>query len=264
MATGLRSGTLGLIQTLFDEGTCTGLSDARLLERFVTHRDEAAFTTLVVRHGPMVLRTCQGILDDPSAVDDAFQATFVLLFRKAGSIRACDALAAWLHRVAYRVSNRRGDLLHDSGAARPRARGPERQANGRRTGAFPDRRSGSRREIRRPGPLTQQGRRADSPRGARRGGGSERPGRYRAADGQERRRLTWMDVSDRPSPRPASEPETIARWKESTADVTCRGPMARVAKGWSTAVFPVIRRSTRSTTSRAQPHERVTPDPPWP
>ena len=104
MATAFRSGTLGLIQHLFDEGTCTGLSDARLLERFVTGRDEAAFAALVARHGALVLNTCQAVLKDPNAAEDAFQATFVLLFRKAGSIRGRDALGAWLHRVAYRTA----------------------------------------------------------------------------------------------------------------------------------------------------------------
>ncbi len=104
MATGFRSGTLGLIQHLYDEGTCTGLSDARLLERFVCRRDDSAFAALVARHGAMVLNTCQAVLKDPNAADDAFQATFVLLFRKAGSIRHCDALGGWLHRVAYRAA----------------------------------------------------------------------------------------------------------------------------------------------------------------
>ncbi len=104
MATAFRSGTLGLIQHLFDEGTCTGLSDARLLERFVTGGDEAAFAALVSRHGALVLNTCQAVLKDPDAAADAFQATFVLLFRKAGSIRGRDALGAWLHRVAYRTA----------------------------------------------------------------------------------------------------------------------------------------------------------------
>ena len=104
MATAFRSGTLGLIQHLFDKGTCTGLSDARLLERFVTGRDEAAFAALVARHGALVLNTCRAVLKDPNAADDAFQATFVLLFRKAGSIRGRDALGAWLHRVAYRTA----------------------------------------------------------------------------------------------------------------------------------------------------------------
>ena len=84
MATAFRWGTLGLIRHLFESGTCTGLSDARLLERFVTHRDETAFAALVARHGSLVLNTCQAVLKDPNAADDAFQATFVLLFRKAG------------------------------------------------------------------------------------------------------------------------------------------------------------------------------------
>src|ERR1700733_14475051 len=125
MATAFRSGTLGLIQHLFDEGTCTGLSDARLLERFVTRGDEPAFAALVARHGAMVLTTCQAALKDPGAADDAFQATFVLLFRKAGSIRMSDSLGGWLHRVAYRVAlqarsdaARRRDVENAAGAAR--------------------------------------------------------------------------------------------------------------------------------------------------
>jgi RNA polymerase sigma factor (sigma-70 family) len=125
MATAFRSGTLGLIQNLFDEGTCTGLSDARLLERFVTRGDEPAFAALVARHGAMVLTTCQAALKDPGAADDAFQATFVLLFRKAGSIRMSDSLGGWLHRVAYRVAlqarsdaARRRDVENAAGAAR--------------------------------------------------------------------------------------------------------------------------------------------------
>lgn len=125
MATAFRSGTLGLIQHLFDGGTFTGLSDARLLERFVTRRDEAAFAALVVRHGAMVLNTCRAVLKDPNAADDAFQATFVLLFRKAGSIHGRDALGGWLHRVAYRVAlqaesdaSRRRDVEKAAGALR--------------------------------------------------------------------------------------------------------------------------------------------------
>jgi RNA polymerase sigma-70 factor (ECF subfamily) len=104
MATAFRSGAAGLIQHLFEEGTFTGLSDARLLERFATRGDEAAFTALVARHGALVLNTCQAVLKDPDAAADAFQATFVRLFRKAGSIRGGDAVGAWLHRVAYRTA----------------------------------------------------------------------------------------------------------------------------------------------------------------
>ncbi len=125
MATAFRSGTLGLIRHLFESGTCTGLSDARLLERFVTNQDEAAFAALVARHGALVLNTCQAVLKDPNAADDVFQATFVLLFRKAGSIRGRDALGAWLHRVAYRTAleaqsaaSRRRDVEKAAGVLR--------------------------------------------------------------------------------------------------------------------------------------------------
>jgi RNA polymerase sigma factor (sigma-70 family) len=128
MATAFRSGTLGLIRDLFESGTCTGLSDARLLERFVTQGDESAFAAMVARHCALVLSTCQAVLKDPNAADDVFQATFVLLFRKAGSIRGRDALGAWLHRVAYRIAlearaaaARRRDVEKAAGALRAAA-----------------------------------------------------------------------------------------------------------------------------------------------
>jgi RNA polymerase sigma factor (sigma-70 family) len=80
--------------------------DAALLERFVRHRDETAFAALVARQGPMVLRLCRRVLGDAHAAEDAFQATFLVLARKAGSIRRHEALAAWLYGVAYRVASR--------------------------------------------------------------------------------------------------------------------------------------------------------------
>ena len=104
MAAAQHSGALGHIQCLFNEGTYAGLSDARLLERFVGGGDESAFAALVVRHGALVRNTCRAVLKDPDAASDAFQATFVLLFRRAGSIRSGEALGPWLHRVAYRTA----------------------------------------------------------------------------------------------------------------------------------------------------------------
>jgi DNA-directed RNA polymerase specialized sigma24 family protein len=82
------------------------LSDAELLERFLNHRDEAAFEALTWRHGAMVLRVCRRILNNLHDAEDPFQATFLVLFRKARSIGKMQALAAWLHRVAYRVALR--------------------------------------------------------------------------------------------------------------------------------------------------------------
>jgi RNA polymerase sigma factor (sigma-70 family) len=87
-----------------------GLSDAQLLERFARHREEAAFELLVWRHGRMVLAACRRILHDAHDAEDAFQATFLALARKAGSIGKGEAVAAWLHRVACRAALRaRGD-----------------------------------------------------------------------------------------------------------------------------------------------------------
>ena len=62
-------------------------SDDQLLERFATHHDEEAFTLLVQRHGPMVLTVCRRLLQDGHASEDAFQATFLVLVRKAGGLR---------------------------------------------------------------------------------------------------------------------------------------------------------------------------------
>ncbi len=81
-----------------------GLSDAQLLNRFVSHRDESAFEALVQRHGSLVWGVCRRQLTDPNAVDDAFQATFMVLVRKAASISRPELLGNWLYGVAYRVS----------------------------------------------------------------------------------------------------------------------------------------------------------------
>ncbi len=83
-----------------------GLDDAELLERFVRQRDEAAFEVLLWRYGPLVLGVCRRMLRREQDVEDAFQATFLTLVRKAGSITRRQALAGWLHQVAYRIGLR--------------------------------------------------------------------------------------------------------------------------------------------------------------
>ncbi len=80
--------------------------DSRLIETYVVGRDPAAFRDLVVRHGPAVLRTCRRMLHDSHEAEDAFQATFLILIRKAPSIRDPELLGPWLVGVARRVAAR--------------------------------------------------------------------------------------------------------------------------------------------------------------
>jgi len=89
-----------------------GVPDEELLARWVAHGDEAAFELLVRRYAPMVLAACRRLLRDPADADDAFQAAFLVLARKAGSVARGAVLAAWLHRVAVRAALRvRADRL---------------------------------------------------------------------------------------------------------------------------------------------------------
>jgi RNA polymerase sigma factor (sigma-70 family) len=92
------------IGRLFAGGVISSLSDRQLLDLFIEGRDADAFEVLVARHGPMVLSVCRGILRDPADAEDAFQATFLVLVKKARTIRGHHALGGWLHRVARRVA----------------------------------------------------------------------------------------------------------------------------------------------------------------
>jgi RNA polymerase sigma factor (sigma-70 family) len=92
------------------------LTDAQLLEQFVARRDAAAFEVLVWRHGPKVLGVCRHVLRHEQDAEDAFQATFLVLVCKAGSIGRRQSVGGWLARVAYRVALR-AKLLADRRAA---------------------------------------------------------------------------------------------------------------------------------------------------
>ena len=94
------------IQRLFDQGTVVALGEKQLLDRFLSRGDESAFEAIVGRHGPMVLSVCRHVLHDQHEIEDAFQATFLILVKKAGSIRDRDVLGTWLYAVARRVAVR--------------------------------------------------------------------------------------------------------------------------------------------------------------
>lgn len=80
------------------------LSDDELVRQFLGERDETSFATLVRRHGPMVLGVCRNVLHHQQDAEDVFQATFLLLARKADTIRKQQSLSSWLHGVAYRLA----------------------------------------------------------------------------------------------------------------------------------------------------------------
>jgi RNA polymerase sigma factor (sigma-70 family) len=118
---------LGALRDLFAGGTTTGLSDGQLLGRFAAGRRESAesaaaadlaFAALVDRHGAMVWGVCRRVLGDAHEAEDAFQATFLVLARRAGSVRVDDSLGRWLYGVALRVA-RRARSEADRREARP-------------------------------------------------------------------------------------------------------------------------------------------------
>jgi RNA polymerase sigma factor (sigma-70 family) len=82
----------------------SGEHDFCLLDRFVQAGDEEAFELLVQRHGPMVWRSCLRVARQAADAEDAFQATFLVLCRKGGSISKRESLGGWLHKIAYRIA----------------------------------------------------------------------------------------------------------------------------------------------------------------
>ena len=92
------------LTTLYTLGSAGSLTDGQLVEQFLARLDpaasEAAFTALVDRHGAMVLSVCRQLLNDPHDAEDAFQATFLILVSKAGSIRRREAVGGWLFGIA--------------------------------------------------------------------------------------------------------------------------------------------------------------------
>jgi RNA polymerase sigma factor (sigma-70 family) len=103
MADGLLRPVLDQLRRQAGAAAASACTDRQLLDRFVAVRDESAFQALVGRHGPMVLGVCRRLLPEPDAAD-AFQATFLVLVRKAGSLSDAGRVGAWLHGVACRTA----------------------------------------------------------------------------------------------------------------------------------------------------------------
>jgi RNA polymerase sigma factor (sigma-70 family) len=95
---------LRMIRSLVEDQRVKDVPDHELLRRFSRARDEAAFLGLLRRHGPMVLHVCRGVLGQEADAEDAFQATFLVLAQKAGTIRKIASVGSWLHGVAYRTA----------------------------------------------------------------------------------------------------------------------------------------------------------------
>ncbi|WP_435018449.1 RNA polymerase sigma factor [Tundrisphaera sp. TA3] len=127
MASGYSGDQLRHLGVLFGSGSVAGMSDAQLVERFISSRGdsaEMAFAALVARHGPMVLGVCRRILRDEQAAEDAFQATFLVLARRAGAIRVQDSLGRWLYGVSRRVAGRARSARGRTSFAVPDPDGP--------------------------------------------------------------------------------------------------------------------------------------------
>jgi RNA polymerase sigma factor (sigma-70 family) len=121
MARGPAGSILGHIRKLVAAQGREQLPDPQLLQRFAAEGDEAAFAALMRRHGPMVLQVCRRVLHNWHDAEDAFRATFLLLARKAGSIRKQGSVGCWLHGVAYRMALRANAEVYRSRLPTPKS-----------------------------------------------------------------------------------------------------------------------------------------------
>jgi RNA polymerase sigma factor (sigma-70 family) len=115
----------GVLHHIRDGLKTAGPSDGQLLERYLARRDEAAFAAIVRRHGPMVLGVCRRVLRNVHDADDAFQATFLVLVKKAAAVRPRELVGHWLYGVAHRTALKAKALAAKRGAKERRMPPPE-------------------------------------------------------------------------------------------------------------------------------------------
>jgi RNA polymerase sigma factor (sigma-70 family) len=127
MARAPASPILQLIRRIVEDPQIRELPDRELLVRFHSRHDDAAFRSLLRRHGSMVLDVCRGVLGDGPDAEDAFQATFLVLGQKGGSIREAASLGSWLHGVALRTALK--TRARSAARQKHEARTPQRQAS---------------------------------------------------------------------------------------------------------------------------------------
>src|SRR5438132_382500 len=94
------------LRHLANQSAVSAQTDRQLLDRFLAAREEAPFTELARRHGPMVLAVCRRVLHHHQDAEDAFQAAFLVLARKAGTVCHAESVAGWLFQVAFRLALR--------------------------------------------------------------------------------------------------------------------------------------------------------------
>jgi len=109
------------------------MTENELLKRFIRDNDEAAFRSLIDRHGAMVLGVCRGVLGELHEAEDAFQMTFLALVQKAHTIRSSDSLGPWLHRVALRIARRARARANSRRACEKRSSRTEAESAGEPT-----------------------------------------------------------------------------------------------------------------------------------
>ena len=247
MSEGRSGSVLWQIRSLFGRGTLAGLGEGRLIERFVAHKDERAFEVLMARHGPMVLGVCRRVLDDPRDVEDAFQATFLVLVRRRA--RSATATSWRTGSTAWRIAWPPGPGPNACRRRHPRATGGRGGGRVRvvRTPRGPRRASGRDRR-----------RAVSAARSPPRGGRPLRPGGPPARRSRAASRVPGGDGQEPPQPRPRPPPRPSPPPGRRAGGVAFRRAL-RIGERGRAGGSPVIHAPGRANFSRPARRSRRRP-----